>query len=137
MVATGLWVVTGAVALALATSTDLLVILAITAVPAAVAAVGGGAISIKQIGAGNDTALMMPSEMAGPQAVLRLVWPIALAGVGVLPVILGRDVVARGDDLLGGVAPAFLAVAVLAALIITWIRVRDDIMAAAATGAGR
>ena len=81
--------------------------------------------------------LMMPSEMAGPQAVIRLVWPIALAGLGVLPVILGRNVVERGDDLIGVVAPAFLAVALLAALIITWIRVRDDVMTAAATGAGR
>jgi hypothetical protein len=122
---------------AITASTDLLVVLAITAVPAAAAAVGGGAISIKQIGAGNDTALMMPSEKAGPQAVIRLVWPIALAGLGVLPVIIGRDVVERSDDLIGGVAPAFLAVALLAALIITWIRVRDDFMAAAATGAGR
>ncbi|MFN3218145.1 MAG: hypothetical protein ACE367_16740 [Acidimicrobiales bacterium] len=137
VLATGLWMVAGAVAVAITASTDLLVVLAITAVPAAAATVGGGAISIKQIGAGNDTALMMPSEMAGPQAVIRLVWPIALAGLGVLPVILGRNVVERGDDLIGGVAPAFLAVALLAALIITWIRVRDDVMAAAATGAGR
>lgn len=135
--ATGLWLGTTGVAVALTGSGELLVVLAITAVPAAAAAAGGGAISIRQIGAGNDTALMMPSEMAGPQAVIRLVWPIALAGVGVLPVILGREVVARGDALIGGVAPAFLAVALLAAVIITWIRVRDDVMTAAATGAGR
>lgn len=135
--ATGLWLVTIAVALAVTASSDLLLVTAIAAVPAAAAAVGGGAISIKQIGVENDTALMMPAEMAGPQAVLRLVWPIALAGAGVLPVLLGREVVARGDDLIGGVAPAFLAVAGLAAVIITWIRVRDDFMAAAATGAGR
>ncbi len=136
-VGTGLWIVAGAVAVLTAGSPELMVVLAITGVPAACAAVGGGAISIKQIGVGNDTASMMPAEMAGPQAVIRLLWPIALAGVGVLPVVLGREVVARGDHLIGGIAPAVLAVAGLAAVSITWIRVRDDVMAAAAAGAGR
>jgi hypothetical protein len=45
----------------------------------------------------------------------------------VLPVLLARDAVEAGDPVTAGAVPAALGVGVLVALVIGWVRVRDDI----------
>ncbi len=122
-----LWAGSAAVAVAVTGSSTVLEIMAISALPVAAAAVGGAAISTRRVGnSGSDTALFMPDEMAGSAMVIRLVWPIALAGLGAFPVVLGRSAVDRGDQPLPVAIFATVAIGVVAVAMLSWIRLRDE-----------
>jgi hypothetical protein len=122
------WAGATAVAAAVTGSVDLLEVLAVASVPAAAAAVGGAAISTRRVGSGISS-LPVPDEIAGPQTVIRLVWPIALAGLGGVPVIVARRADERGVDAVTASVRVTIAIAVLAAVMFVWIRVRDDLLA--------
>jgi hypothetical protein len=122
------WAGATAVAAAVTGSVDLFEVLAVASVPAAAAAVGGAAISTKRVGSGISS-LPVPDEIAGPQTVIRLVWPIALAGLGGVPVIVARAADDRGADAVAASVRVTIAIAALAAVMFVWIRVRDDLLA--------
>ncbi len=122
------WAGATAVAAAVTGSVELLEVLAVASLPAAAAAVGGAAISTKRVGSGISS-LPVPDEIAGPQTVIRLVWPIALAGLGAVPVIVAREAEARGVDAVAASVRVTMAVAALAAVMFLWIRVRDELLA--------
>lgn len=122
------WAGATVVAAAVTGSVDLLEVLGIASLPAAAAAVGGAAISTKRVGSGISS-LPVPDEIAGPQTVIRLVWPIALAGLGGVPVTVARAADERGADAVAASMRVTIAIAALAAVMFVWIRVRDALLA--------
>ena len=93
------------------------------AVPAGGCGLAGAAISVIQ-GAPplfSNAGSLMPPEIAGARAVIRLVWPPVVATVGVLPVLAARHLPAgrSAAEVVGGLA---VPVLVLVGAVGLWIR---------------
>jgi hypothetical protein len=97
-------------------------------VPLALAGLGGAVVStLSDPPSTGGTWSMAPPEAQGMRLAFRTAWPPTIAVLGVLPVLLARDAVEAGDPAAAGAVPAALGVGVLVALVIGWVRVRDDI----------
>jgi hypothetical protein len=101
-------------------------------VPAALGAASGAIVNVLMgapdpAGSASGAWAVAPPEAAGMRLLFRLVWPPALATLGVVPVLLAR---AAAED---GRAPAEAALAglvpgcALFALVAGWVRFRQDI----------
>lgn len=135
MVMAVVWMLAGVVAALAGAAPILAAVSAIAALPAAVVGAAGGALSIRRIGTTPGDALMMPAEVAGPRAVYRLVWPVVVAGAGVVPVVLVRNAIDRGDPGFPVAANAAVILSLVGAALVGWVRYRDFVAAAAAGGA--
>jgi hypothetical protein len=135
MVITAVWILARAVAALAGAAPILAAASAIAALPAAVVGAAGAALSIRRIGTTPGDALMMPAEVAGPRAVYRLVWPVVLAGAGVVPVVLVRNAVDRGDAGFPVAANGAVILSLVGAVLVGWVRYRDSVAAAASGGA--
>ncbi|MEY2435766.1 MAG: hypothetical protein QOF97_602 [Acidimicrobiaceae bacterium] len=103
---------------------------AICIVPAAVAAVAGGAISTMS-GApsiGGSWSLL-PPEIAGARLVARTAWPPLLAATGTLPVLAAKVGYDHGGHATTAALAAAGGVIALSTLVFGWIRVREDVHA--------
>jgi len=105
---------------------------ALTVVSVALAATAGGAIgtvggAVEQSGAWS----LVPPEVSGMRNAVRLVWPPALAVIGVLPVLAATRPPEGTTPTLAAASVAAL-VALLAAGVFAWIRVRDAVRASIA-----
>jgi hypothetical protein len=101
-------------------------------VPAALGAGSGAIVNVLMgapdpVGSAAGAWAMAPPEAAGMRLLFRLVWPPALATLGMLPVLLARNALESGlppaEAALDGITPG-LAVA---ALVAAWARYRQDI----------
>jgi len=128
-----IWIVATAAAFAASGSADLLAAMLAAAVPLAMVSVGAGAMSIQRVGS-SETAMAVPPELAGPQVLYKLLWPPALATLGVVPVLVGRQALRSADPVVSPTLNAGIFVAVLGGLVFGWIRFRDAIFEAAAAG---
>lgn len=72
---------------------------------------------------------LAPPEAQGIRLAFRTVWPPAIAVLGVLPFLLGRDAIEQGQPGASGAIPAALMVGVLFAGVCAWVRVRDEVAA--------
>ena len=105
-------------------------IAAIAIVPAALAAVAGGAISTMS-GApsiGGSWSLL-PPEIAGARLVARTAWPPLLAVAGTLPILAARVGAEHGGHPTTAAAAAGAGVIALSTLVFGWVRVREDVHA--------
>ncbi len=100
----------------------------VDAVPAGWCALAGAAISVIQGPPPlfSDAGSLMPPEIAGARAVIRLVWPPAVATVGVLPVLAARHL-AAGRSPAGVVGGLAIAVLVLVGAVGLWIRHQEAV----------
>lgn len=119
------------VAAALGRSTEASEVLAVSVLPMAFAATAGAVVSVL-MGAPkpfDDLAIASP-EIAGMRTVLRTIWPPLLACLGLLPVLISRNVAngTSGDPVraAGTVGGVVFAVTVLTG---GWVRYRADIRA--------
>lgn len=104
---------------------------AIELLPGALAAVAAAAVSVVSEPILDSAAeAMIPPEVAGPRALLRVAWPPALAVGGMLPVVAARHAAETATDTTAALASAGVAVVALAAVVAGWVRFRDDIHAA-------
>jgi hypothetical protein len=101
-------------------------------VPAGLAAACGAVVNVLMgapdpAGGASGAWAVAPPEAAGMRMLFRLVWPPALATVGLLPVLLAREAVLDGrpavEAAMNGVSPG-LSIMVLVA---GWARYRQDI----------
>lgn len=95
----------------------------VDALPAGWAALAGAAISVIQGPPPlfSATGSLMPPEIAGVRAVVRLVWPPLVATVGVLPVLAARHLAAGRSPAAQVGGPAVLVLVLLVAVGL-WIR---------------
>jgi hypothetical protein len=109
---------------------DQVVIAAVCAVPAALGAVAGGAVSVLggEVSVDDSWTLVAP-EAAGLGLVLRTAIPPALAIVGTLPVLAARAAVDGGRPVLPAAGYASLGVLLAFTLVAGWVRLRHDIHA--------
>lgn len=100
------------------------------ALPVAVLACGGAAVSTL-LGAsslGSGTSLLMPPETAGIAVAMRAAGPPALTIVGVLPLLAGRSAAAMGHSAGAAVArTAVFPLFTLGILVFAFIRFREEI----------
>lgn len=103
----------------------------VISLPAVVAGIGGAAINIA---AGSPDQLtttvqqnMMPSEVAGTVSLVKAIWPLALSIAGSLPVVAAHLAVNGGNGPEAAALRVSIAVVLGIALIVSWIRFRDDI----------
>ena len=90
----------------------------LVAAPAALAAVGGAALSV-----GTDPVSPLGVELfAGTKLVIRSVGPAVLAVAGVLPVLAARASVDAGGSAAAGAAPAAAAVLMVVLAAAMWMR---------------
>jgi hypothetical protein len=90
---------------------------ALVAVPAALAAVCGAALSIE---AGPVNSLQV-ELFAGPKLFFRTVGPLVLAAVGVLPILAARASVDAGGSAAAGAVPAVFAVLMVVTATVAWL----------------
>lgn len=135
LVMLALFGVGGGVAVALDPSVRLGEVLVVTAVPAAVLAVGGAALAMTADAYGGTAAdaLDVP-ELSGMRIVFRMAWPPALAVFGLVPLLLGREAVEAGSDPLAPTVNLAAIVTVVGALVYAWIRHRPEITEQMAAG---
>jgi hypothetical protein len=69
---------------------------------------------------------LMPPEIAGARAVIRVAWPVLVATAGVLPVLAARPR-AQGHNPAGVVGGLAAPVLVLLAAVGLWVRYREEI----------
>jgi hypothetical protein len=136
-VAVAVMVVTAVVgagaALATGPSAAGLAVAAVCLVPAALGAVAGGVASVltgAPDASGGDGWSLMPPEVAGMRVMARAVWPLLLTTAGTLPVLAARAASSSGDQAATGAASAGLAVVLGFAVVVAWVRRRDDLHAA-------
>jgi len=119
---------------AAAPATEVLAVGALTACAWAAASIAGAAISIvSEIEPPAAGAEMMAVEVAGPRVLFRLAWPPLVATAGGIPVLVAQRMLRTGGDVTGAGARAAMGVALLVALVVTWVRFRSDLHAAATT----
>ncbi len=128
-----IWLVATGAAFAASRSVDLLASMLGAVVPAAMVSVGAGALSIQRVGS-NETAMAVPPELAGPQVLYKLLWPPALATMGIVPVLVGRQALRAGNPVVSPTINAGIFVVILGGLVFGWIRFRDSMFEAAAAG---
>lgn len=75
----------------------------------------------------SNSALYMPPEVSGLTTVVRTVWPPAVSVAGCLPVAFVIAAERAGRDPLPMVARSVLGVCLGVALVLGWVRKRDDI----------
>ena len=104
---------------------------AIAAIPAALCGAAGGIVSIV-MGAPEPTkeGVMLPPEVAGMKIFFRSAWPVIIAVLGSVPVVVAHRVeeaVADGKpgSPLGAASTAALFAVVLAAFVVAYVRYRD------------
>lgn len=115
---------TGA-ALALRPDRLLAGVLAVSALPAAGAAVAGAAVSVVSEPTLDPAAeALLPPEAAGPRLVLRMAWPPAIAVFGQYPLFAASRVAVDGLDPVAEAMTAAVPVVVLAGLVAAWVRYR-------------
>lgn len=125
------------VALAVTPDPELGVVLAISVVPVALAAVAGAAVSVVSeptLDAASEA--LLPPEAAGPRLVLRVGWPPAVAVLGQLPLFTAERVSRAGLDPVPDATTAIVPVVVLSALIFAWVRYRSAIHGSLALAGG-
>jgi hypothetical protein len=117
-------------ALAVHPHRDQVAIALVCAVPAALGAVAGAAVSVLggEVSV-DDTWTLMAPEAAGLGLVLRTALPPALAIVGTLPVLAARVAVEAGRPPVPAAGSAGLGVLLLFVLAACWVRLRHDIRA--------
>ena len=85
---------------------------------------GASVAAVRPVVTASDTDVVIPPEVAGLRHLVRVALPPAIAIVGVLPVISGRNA-EPGESLAGAVAGAgFLTWAVVFA-VVAWLRYRE------------
>jgi hypothetical protein len=106
------------------------VIAAICAVPAALGAVAGGAISVLggEVNVNDSFSLVAP-EAAGMGLALRTALPPGLAILGTLPVLAARAAETGGRPMVPAALYAGLGVLLAFSLAAGWVRLRHDIRA--------
>ena len=105
-------------ALAAGDMATVLTVGALVAAPAALAAVGGAALSV-----GTDPVSPLGVELfAGTKLVIRSIGPAVLAVAGVLPVLAARASVDAGGSAAAGAAPVAAAVLVVVLGAVAWVR---------------
>jgi len=75
---------------------------------------------------GDELGLIAP-EVAGLRMVLRAVWPVVLAVLGALPLLVVEADLDAGRPAAGMASALWLAVAGLAALVVAWVHQREAI----------
>ncbi len=103
---------------------------ALLAVPAGLGAVGGALVSLLSGGATvvqGDTWNLMPPEVAGMRLVARSTWPPAIAIIGALPVVAARAAAHHDSPARAGATAAAVGVILLFAVIVGWVRTREQI----------
>ncbi|MEJ7583514.1 MAG: hypothetical protein WKF43_05355 [Acidimicrobiales bacterium] len=105
-------------------------VIAVAAVPLALGAVAGAAVSVL-MGAPKpfDQLAMASPEIAGMRTALRTVWPPLLATAGVVPVLLARIARDDGREALSGAGTGAMVVIGVTALVAAWVRFRVDLRA--------
>lgn len=125
--------VVGAAAVALATrNPDAAAIAALTVVPAALAGTVGAAISIvKGVPDGPESSYegLAPPELTGMRLVYQTAIPPAVATAGFLPVVSARAAASQGLDPVGAAASTVVPVLLLVAVVVGWVRYREDVKA--------
>ncbi len=97
--------------------------------PAALAAVAGAALSVVSepvMSAENEG--FIPPELAGPRVLIKAVWPVAVATIGVAPVALAARARAGGDEPLAALLTTTGISLAVTALVLGWIWKRDAII---------
>lgn len=101
---------------------------AITAVSAALSGVAGAAVSVvSEVVLDQSGAAMLPAEVAGPRVVIRTLWPPIVATIGGAPVLAAQRAVRNGIDVTSVTLAAAGAALALVAVIVTWVRYREDL----------
>jgi hypothetical protein len=99
----------------------------VAAVTGALAATGGAAVSvIKGPPPPAATQSLVPPEIAGARAMFRLIWPPAIAVLGVLPVLAGRAAHRRGLPLAPSLAGAAQGEILLVLMVLAWVRFQAE-----------
>jgi hypothetical protein len=105
-------------------------IAAVMWVPASLAGLAGAAISTVQgpppLFSTMDS--LVPPEVAGARAMIRMVWPPLVATAGILPILASRHTAAAGAAVAQSGVGA-VAVAGLVVLVLVWLRYRDQMHA--------
>ena len=105
-----------------------LAVAAVVWLPASLAAVAAASVAAIQgpppLFSSTDS--LMPPEVAGARAVIRMVWPPLIATAGVAPILAGRRAESATDAVkqVGSVA---LAAILLLALVLYWVRYREEL----------
>jgi len=111
--------------------TDRWVVFGIGALPAVAAGLAGAAINIVS-GAPDPVASsansnLMPPEVAGTANVIKAVWPVLIAIVGQVPILVAENAIETGNGPEAAATRAAIAVVLLVGLIGAWIHRRDAI----------
>ena len=126
----GVGVIAAGVSALLGDGTTSLKVMAVSALPMAMAGTNGAAVSVL-MGAPkpfDDFALASP-EFAGMRTLLRTIWPPLLACLGLLPVLLAVKITGKDVDPVQSAAMGAVIVVVITGLVIGWIRSRAAIKA--------
>lgn len=126
-------IVGAAVALALEPSVGGLAVAAVCVVPAALGGVAGAVTSVLSdpvLGGGGDAWALVAPEAAGMRLVMRTAWPPALAIGGTLPLLAARSAAEHNTSAVGAALTASILVVAVFALVVGWVRWRDDLHAA-------
>ncbi len=123
----------GAAALAVVHRSDLLVPVAILAVPVTLAGACGGVISIVRDApdpfSAQSQQAFIPPEMAGFTTTLRLLWPVAVSLIGVVTSLFVRSAVVHRTSLIGATLRATAGSLLVVGCTVLWVRHRDQMKA--------
>jgi hypothetical protein len=100
------------------------------AAPCAMAGAGAGATITIVSGMPESTSSttnqeILPPEVAGLRVVVRAIWPLVVAVVGTLPVVAARAALDAEANEVAAALQAAMAVALLSALVVAWVRYRE------------
>ncbi len=126
---TVVWLGIGGIAALASLDWQISAAVSIAALPAASAAVAAAALSIRRF---DSPSMTMPEEVEGPRMILRLLWPPALTLFGTIPVLVARNAAQRGDSVIPPAINLTVIVAIVAAIAVSWIRFRDEVISATA-----
>jgi hypothetical protein len=122
-------IVGGLVAIAVERTALAAAIVAIAA-PCAMAGAGAGATITIVSGMPESTSSttnqeILPPEVAGLRVVVRAIWPLVVAVAGTLPVVAARAALDAEANEVAAALQAAMAVALLSALVVAWVRYRE------------
>jgi hypothetical protein len=119
----------GGVAVALNRTLLSLALAAICAPAAVVAGSAGAAVSLMQAlpsdSTPGSTQELLPPEVAGMRVVVRTVWPLLVAVVGGVPVVLAHGAAEQGVSEIASALQGVMLVVVVTGLIAAWVRYRE------------
>jgi hypothetical protein len=112
-------------AMAVERSSDALALGAVFIVPAVLGALAG-AVSSVVMGAPSPTGdgALLPPEVAGMRIAFRTAWPLIVATIGCLPVVIASKALGRGDDPYGTALNVIGFVLLPVAGTVAWVRYR-------------